>query len=1313
MDAPGEVSAEDAKGLIHELRVHQIELEMQNDELRRSQIQLEESRMRYADLYDFSPVGYLTFDQEGLIVEANLSAAKQLGKERARILTKPFFLNIFRGDRDAFHLHLAQVFKTRERQTCEVRLAPEIGEEFYARLDSIFIEDASGKCFARTSITDITDRKLTELELRAKLAIEQEFHSFVSEVGDYAIFMLDPAGCVVSWNAGAEHTKGYKANEIISRNHACFYTPEDIARDWPRQLLQRAIVEKRVEDEGWRVRKDGSRFWASVVITAVYDNGRLRGFSKVTRDITEQARLVADLQQSESKYRELVQNANSVIIRWKRDGTLTFLNEYARKFFGYSAEEVIGKSVNILMPEQGSTGGDLAEQLQDIVNHPERYVNNINENVLRDGSRVWMAWTNQPIFNDDGQVQEILTVASDITERKQAEEALRESRERFEALAKASFEGIGFSHDGIIIDANAQLAQMLGYDPSEIIGKPVADLVAPEDRELVRRYMEAGYEDRYENRLLRKDRSTLVVETQAKHFAYRGRVIRVTAMRDITERKQAEEALRTSEQKFRLLHETMHAGVVFQDANGKIVSMNSAAKRILGRTEEEFLGETSVSVEHHTIREDGSPFPGLEHPAMVALRTGRVVDGVVMGVFNPLENVYRWIEINATPLFRKGEKIPYQVYAVFSDITERKQAESLLQRQAELLHLSYDAIIVWQQGGRIESWNKGAEELYGYSQEEALGQVTHDLLKTVHPELRPRIEAKLRERKFWEGELKHHTRDGREVIVSARHQLVRGADGVERVLETNRDITERKEAEAILRESEERYSIVFNRAPFPISLSRLRDGVLVNVNEAWMETFGFSRREAIGKTPVQLGISTDHEERALLYSLLQEKGSVRDFEVTGYRTKVNPESVILANLEIMEFGGEKYVYTSAQDITYRKMAENALRESESKLHAALASIPDAVFISDAEGRLVNFNDGFVTYHRFRNRDECSRSIADCPIYLDAYMADGLPATPEMWAIPRALRGETVNNTRYTLRRKDTGETWTGSYSFSPIRDKDGVTIGSVVVARDITEQQQMQEELRKSRDELELRVQERTAELERSNQALQDFASIASHDLQEPLRKVTAFGNMLKQKCGGSLEDHGKDYLERILNANQRMQSLLTGLLDYSRVTTKAEPFKEVDLSDIISEVLSDLEVRIVKTGGEVHVGDLPVISADPTQMRQLFQNLIGNALKFHKPGEKPMVQVRSLSNTDSGCQIVVEDNGIGFDEQYRERIFAPFQRLHGRSEYEGTGMGLAICKKIVERHGGSITAKSTPGKGSTFLIMLPHAENPGKSSSK
>lgn len=262
---------------------------------------------------------------------------------------------------------------------------------------------------------------------------------------------------------------------------------------------------------------------------------------------------------------------------------------------------------------------------------------------------------------------------------------------------------------------------------------------------------------------------------------------------------------------------------------------------------------------------------------------------------------------------------------------------------------------------------------------------------------------------------------------------------------------------------------------------------------------------------------------------------------------------------------------------------------------------------------------------------------------------------------------------------------------------------------DITEQQKMEEELRKSHDELEQRVQERTAELEitmgklqESNQALQDFASIASHDMQEPLRKVSSFGNRIKLKHGDALGEEGKDYLDRMLNATERMQSLLKSLLDYSRVTTKAEPFREVDLAVIVREVLSDLEVRIERTGGEVHVGELPTVEADPTQMRQLFQNLIGNALKFHKQGEKPIVRVLCSDNGDGCYELTIEDNGIGFDEKCLDVIFAPFHRLHGRNTYEGTGMGLAISRKMVERHGGSITAKSAPGKGSTFIVTLP-----------
>jgi PAS domain S-box-containing protein len=286
------------------------------------------------------------------------------------------------------------------------------------------------------------------------------------------------------------------------------------------------------------------------------------------------------------------------------------------------------------------------------------------------------------------------------------------------------------------------------------------------------------------------------------------------------------------------------------------------------------------------------------------------------------------------------------------------------------------------------------------------------------------------------------------------------------------------------------------------------------------------------------------------------------------------------------------------------------------------------------------------------------------------------------------------------------------YFRSALRE-GGRAIGEVLVFTDITERKKTEEALA-----------HRTVELTRSNAELEQFAFVASHDLQEPLRKIQAFGDRLKAKCDSTNLGEGKDYLERMQSAAARMRRLIDDLLTFSRVISRTEPFAPVDLSKVTREVLSDLEVRIEKTGAAVQVGELPTIEADPLHMRQLLQNLIGNALKFHEPDAKPVVRIsgrivmgaanasetallrrramRDKTADEQFCELTVQDNGIGFEEKYLDRIFAVFQRLHGRQEYEGTGIGLAVCRRIVDRHGGTITAKSTPGEGATFIVMLP-----------
>lgn len=238
--------------------------------------------------------------------------------------------------------------------------------------------------------------------------------------------------------------------------------------------------------------------------------------------------------------------------------------------------------------------------------------------------------------------------------------------------------------------------------------------------------------------------------------------------------------------------------------------------------------------------------------------------------------------------------------------------------------------------------------------------------------------------------------------------------------------------------------------------------------------------------------------------------------------------------------------------------------------------------------------------------------------------------------------------------------------------------------------------------ETDARLADQRRELQRSNAALDEYASIASHDLQEPLRKILTFGERLLATAGPALADEPRQHLDRIVEAAARMRILIDDLLEYSQVSTRPTHFTRTDLGAIAHEVVADLDSAIAESGGHVELGDLPTLFADPTQMRQLLRNLIGNALKYRR-GDVP-VRVRLSCEHARGplCTITVADNGIGFNPIYAEKIFKMFQRLHTRSQYKGTGIGLAICRKIVERHGGSITAHGTPGEGAAFRVTLP-----------
>lgn len=398
--------------------------------------------------------------------------------------------------------------------------------------------------------------------------------------------------------------------------------------------------------------------------------------------------------------------------------------------------------------------------------------------------------------------------------------------------------------------------------------------------------------------------------------------------------------------------------------------------------------------------------------------------------------------------------------------------------------------------------------------------------------------------------------------------------------------------------------------------------------------------------------------------------------------------------------GRKLKMALITDITENKQAEEAFKSLISHSPIGIYVIQDRLF------KVVN--PGFLNITGYSEEDLLGIDIffLVSPEYRESVRQNAV----------QLLKGERPAPYEYQFFTKNGETKWVVETVISTNYQGRRATLGYFL---EITERKLIEEALRRANEELnesnrqlQMEVAERrrteellelqAQELARSNQELQSFAYIASHDLQEPLRKVVAFSDRLQTKEAANLSDLGKDYLCRMQNAAIRMGQLIEDLLVFSRVTTKAKPFQRIDLNEVVNEVLVDLEERIARLGAHIDVGPLPVVEAEPTQMRQLFQNLLANAMKFHRENISPVIYINCRNIDKATCEIRVADNGIGMDQKYFDRIFKPFQRLHGKGVYKGTGIGLAICQKIVVRHGGTIKVDSAPRNGATFIITMP-----------
>lgn len=1051
------------------------------------------------------------------------------------------------------------------------------------------------------------------------------------------------------------------------------------------------------------------------------------------------------LQDSEQRNRMLLASLPQRIFFKDADSVFVSVNDPFALDLEVKPEKIVGRTDFDFSPRELAEKYRADDRRVMATGQPETLV---ERNVVGDQERI-VEVVKAPVLDDSAEVIGLLGIFTDITERVRAEEALRRQESERAAILNSMSELMLYQDtNGRILWANRAAADSVGLTTEELIGKRCYEVWHARSERCVgcpvAEALETG-----------QPQTRQMTSPDGRAWRVRGAPVRddegnivgaVEVTLDITERKRAEEALRTSEEQYRTTLDAMADAIHAVDRDLQIVLVNRALQQwchelgldrdIVGRSVFEafpFLPD-SVGEEYRRAFELGEVV--------------RTEDRNTVGDSQFLT------ETRKIPVF-EGDTV-VRVITVIRDITEHRRSEEQLAYERGLLNVlmehTPDHIYFKDEDCRFIRTSQALTDWFGLSDpQETIGKTDFDFFSEEHARQayedekavmrtgRP-IVAKV-EKETWP--------DGTQTWVSTTKAALRDPEGnVVGTFGISRDIAEQQQAAMTLRENEE--------------AERRLAAQLKGLNEIGNELSKIDSLDELSRLAVELGRDRLGFERLGLWLVdeqdsnfawgtwgVDEKGDLRDERSVKLPVHDSPaiESVVLqrrslAVLEDVElrdgrgkavgkgtnaiaplWDGEEVIgYLAVDNLLHggpiterdqelltvyaatlghlctRKRAEQALRESEERFRLLVDTAFDGINICEAEAetgkrRLLLCNDRFVEMSGY-TRPELE-DAAD----LDALTVSDM--TPEQEReISRAMEKERPYRGTASWIRPDGKE---NVYEFSAVAmERDG-RYYLMGVDRDITDRILAERRLAEYAGQLKAL----NAELQRSNRDLQDFTYTVSHDLQEPLRKVHSFGQFLVEDCGDQLPEVGREHLRHMQNAAVRMKEFIQHLLALARVGTHGADPEPVDPGRIVGVALETLSDRIRECGGQVTVqASLPTVMADPVQLGQVFQNLIGNALKFRKPDRAPRIAIGARIEDDQAV-FNVTDNGVGIEERYLEKIFGIFQRLHARDIYAGAGVGLALCEKIVRRHGGIIWAESEPGEGSVFRFTLSLATQP------
>lgn len=1044
-----------------------------------------------------------------------------------------------------------------------------------------------------------------------------------------------------------------------------------------------------------------------------------------------------------------------------------------------------------------------------------------------------------PILDKNRKFIGAVHILTDITEYKRTQDELRKSEEKYRIIFESANDAIVvLDPSGRTMSANKKAFQLTGLSEKDL-GSHISEynIFPPRSLAIIQEKMKARLLGKevgpYEVEMHPKNGKPKIIEVSASVLRdVKGTVVSdMVIMRDVTERKHVFTALQKSEGKYRSLIQGIDIGVwrITADLNGKILEANPAMARMFGFSSPEELKQFKP-IDLYQIPSDRKAF--LERISKFESVKAREHN------FKKKDGTPIVVSITASAHKDEHGKIDW-IDGVIEDITERKRKEQTLHEQANMLELAHDAILVRTLDGEIVFWNQGAERIYGWTKEEALGRNTHTFLHTIFPVSKKAMEDEIRKNNRWQGELTHIRRDGVTIVVDSRQVLHRDSNGQPiGILEINRDITEHKKAETALKQSEEKYRSLVKNVNIGIFRTKSKGaGRFIEVNPALVRMFGYtSDKEFMRLSPYDLylnpndrtvylkklkkygfvsGLELKHKKKdgaIITVSLTtrvhhDEKGKIdwvdgviediserkkdeqklrseydkfrgmlsameqgvdivnKDYIIefqnkllkerfgdkcgekcyvvymglkepcdicmihkaigTGKTTRAELVGADGRNYEVnsspfTDVDGEVKVIELVRDITEQKRAEEILRESEGKYRSLVKNVNIGIFRTEpaGAGRFIEVNPALVRMLGYTSEKELMH-LSPTDLYLNPNdRADYLNKLKKHGFV-------TAEELKF---RKKKGAIFMVSVTARVHRDEKGKIDWIDGVIEDITERKHAEEELTKHRLHLEELVQERTkqikntneklegelvvhkrleeeierhaSQLEVANKELDAFAYSVSHDLRAPLRSINGFSTALFEDYSNKLDDQGKNYIARVRTATHRMEQLIDDLLALSKITRSTMQYADVDLSRIVKDIVAEFCEREPKRKVKVKISPNITVTGDPDLLRIVLFNLLDNAWKFTGKKQNPEIEFGVMEHAKRKTYFV-RDNGVGFDMTYVDKLFTPFQRLHGTSEFAGTGIGLATVKRIILRHSGNVWGEGKVGRGATFYFTL------------